>query len=77
MDLEISTLSEVSQTQKDRYDITLHVEFNFKNDINELIYKTEKDLQISKTNVWIPKGKGRGGINQDLGMNVLILLYIR
>ena len=53
------------------------MEFNFKNDINELIYKTEIDLQISKTNVWIPKGKGRGGINQDLGMNVLILLYIR
>ena len=33
----------------------------FKNDTNELIYKTETDLQISKTNLWLPKGKLRGG----------------
>ena len=55
----------------------LHGEFNFKNDINVLIYKTETDLQILKTNVWVPKGKCRGGVNQDIGMNILILLYIR
>ena len=38
----------------------------FKNDINEILYKTETDSQISKTNLWLPKGKrgvGRGGIN--------------
>ena len=29
----------------------------FKNDINELIYKTATDSQISKTNLWSPKGK--------------------
>ena len=28
-----------------------------KNDTNKLIYKTEADLQILKTNVWLPKGK--------------------
>ena len=28
-----------------------------KNDTNELIYKTETDSQISKTNLWLPKGK--------------------
>ena len=32
----------------------------FLNDINELIYKTETDSQISKTNLWLPKGKGGG-----------------
>ena len=26
---------------------------------NELIYKTEIDPQIQKTNLWLPKGKGR------------------
>ena len=31
-----------------------------KNDTNEPIYKTETDLQILKTNLWLPKGK-RGG----------------
>ena len=38
-----------------------YVESNFLNDINELIYKTETDLQISKT--WLLKikcGKGEG-----------------
>ena len=34
----------------------------FKNDTNELIYKTETDSQISKTNLWLPKGRhGCGG----------------
>ena len=28
-----------------------------KNDINEVIYKTEADSQILKTNLWSPKGK--------------------
>ena len=26
---------------------------------NEVIYKTETDSQTLKTNVWLPKGKGR------------------
>ena len=30
---------------------------NFKNDINELTYKTETDSHILKTNLWLPKGK--------------------
>ena len=29
-----------------------------KDDTNELIYKTETDSQTSKTNLWLPKGKG-------------------
>ena len=32
-----------------------------KNDINELIYKRETDSQISRTNLWLPKGKRGGG----------------
>ena len=31
-----------------------------KSDTNELIYKTETDSQTSKTNLWLPKGKGGG-----------------
>ena len=55
----------------------LHVESNFKNDTNELIYKTETDLQILKTNLWLPKGKCVcGGINHELGINIYTLLYI-
>ena len=35
--------------------------FIYKNKLlyNELIYKTEKDLQTYKTNLWLLKGKGR------------------
>ena len=29
-----------------------------KNDINELIYKTEIDSQTQKTNLWLPEWKG-------------------
>ena len=51
---------------------------NFKNGTNELIYKTETGLQVSKANVWLPKGKcSGGGISQELGVNIHTLLYIR
>ena len=36
------------------------MESNFLNDANELIYKTEIDSQISKTNLWLPKGRCGG-----------------
>ena len=44
MDLEIILLSEVSQTDKDKYHILLYVESK-KNYTDELIYKTEIDSQ--------------------------------
>ena len=42
MDLENSLLSEVSQTEKDKYHMILHM-WDLKNSTNELIYKTETD----------------------------------
>ena len=49
-----------------------------KNYKNELIHKTETDFQTSKTNLQLPKGKsGRGGINQEFGINIYTLLYIK
>ena len=39
-----------------------------KNDTNELIYKTEIDSQISKTNLWLAKGKWGGGKTGSLGL---------
>ena len=35
--------------------------WNLKIDTNELIYKTETDSDIKKTNLRLPKGKGSGG----------------
>ena len=48
-----------------------------KNDTDELIYKTEIDSQTLKTNLWLPKAKGRGGINEKFGINRYTLLYIK
>ena len=44
----------------------------------ELIYKTETELQIPETNLWLPKGKcgWDRGINQEFGMNAYTLLYM-
>ena len=43
------------------YDITHIWTLIFKDDTNELICKTEPDVQIPKTNLWLPKGKGGRG----------------
>ena len=58
MDLEMIILSEVSQTEKDKYCITYM--WNLKNNTNESIYKIKTDSQTQKTDLWLPKGKGRG-----------------
>ena len=57
------------------YDITYM--WNLKYDTNELIYKTETDSQTQKTNLWLPKGKEGGGINQEFGISRHKLLYIK
>ena len=36
--------------------LSLHM-WNVKNDTDELIYKPETDSEISKSNLWLPKGK--------------------
>ena len=51
MDLEITILSEVSQRKTNIIWYHSYVESKLKTDTNELIYKTETDLQISKTNL--------------------------
>ena len=56
MKLEILILSEICPTEKDKYQL-YHLYLDLKYDINELIYKTDPDLEI-KLNV--TKGKHRG-----------------
>ena len=57
MYLEIIILSEVNTEKQISCDITYM--WNLKYDTNELIYKTETDSQTQKTNLQLPKGKGR------------------
>ena len=48
-----------------------------KKDINELIYKTEIESQMQETNLWSPKLKGGGGINQEFGINIYTQLNVK
>ena len=75
MDLGVIILSEVRERQIP-HDITHMWNLFFKKIQMNLFTKT--DLQILKTNLWLPKGKGGGGgINQELGINTHTLPCIR
>ena len=43
--------------------MTEHITYmwNLKYNTNEHIYKTETDLQIQRTDLWLPRGKKGGG----------------
>ena len=58
MDLDIITLREVSQKEKDKYHVITYI-WSLKNNTNNFIYKTATDSQTSKTNLRLLKGKGR------------------
>ena len=51
---------------------------NLKNNINESIYKTEKDSQIQKISLWLPKGRGKGQrAKLGYGINKYKLLCVK
>ena len=58
------------------YDITYMWNLGEKN-TNELMYKTEKDSDIESKHMVIKRKRGRGGINQEDGINIYTLLYIK
>ena len=61
MDLESDILSEVSETEKEKYQITpLSWGIEKENDTNELLYNTEADSQTQRTNLWL-LGEKDGG----------------
>ena len=73
MDLERVILSEVSQTEKEKYCMTSLYMWNLKrNDTNELSYKTdlENDLTVS----W---GRMGEGIVKEFVINKYTLLYLK
>ena len=43
--------------------------------MNELIHKTEKDLQILKQTYGYQRETWQGGINQELGVNIHTAIY--
>ena len=60
MNPEIVIMSDLSQTEKDKYRMIVLVCRILKNGTNELIYKMSIESQMQKTNLWLPKGMGWG-----------------
>ena len=71
IDIEIIILSEVSQTEKDKYNMISHMWNLIK--LYKRTYKTEINSQISKAILWLPlvetSGGREEGINQEFGIN--------
>ena len=57
IDLDTVIVSEVSQTEKEKYNVTSLMCGIYKVNTSELIYKTETDRQ--NINLWLPKRKVR------------------
>ena len=50
----------VKQVRQRKTNIQYHLKVESKYNSNESIYKTGTDSQTQKTNLWLPKKKGRG-----------------
>ena len=61
MDLETVIQSEVSQKEKNKYRILMHICGIQKNGTDEPDCKAEIETQMQRTNVWTPMGKSGGG----------------
>ena len=80
MDLETVIQSEVSQKEKNKYHILMHICGIQKNSIDELVCKAEIETQMQRTNVWTPReesGGGVGGMNWDIGIDISTLICIK
>ena len=69
MQLEILILSKVSQKEKDKYHTVSLICWNLKYGTNEPIYRTESDSLIQRTDLWLPRQRGKKvGGTRSLGM---------
>ena len=77
MYLEVVILSEVSQTEEDKYHTVLLIyKQNVKNCTNEPIYKTEMGYRC-RNQLTVTKGGKGEGINWKIGIDIHTLLYIK
>ena len=82
MDLETVIQSEVSQREKNKYRILMHICGTQKNGIDELVCRAEIETQMQRTNVWTPTGEsagggGGGGMNWEIGIDIHTLVCIK
>ena len=80
MDLETVIQSEVSQKEKNKYRILMHICGLQKNGTDEPVCKAEIETQMQRTNIWIPKGEsgeGGGGMNWEIRIDIYTLICIK
>ena len=77
MDLETIIQDEVSQKEKTRYCISMHICGIYKSGTDEPICKAEIETQTQRTNTWTPRGKKRSGMNWEIGTDMYTPLCIK
>ena len=73
MDLETVIQSEVSQKEKNKERILMHICRIQKNGTDETVCKAEIDTQTQRTNVWTPSGERGGGMDWEIGIDIYTL----
>ena len=81
MDVEIVIQSEVSQKEKNKYCILMHICRIQKNGTDELVSKAEIETQMQRTNVWTARGErgcGDGGVmNWEIGIDIYTVICMK
>ena len=83
MDLETVIQSEVSQEEKNKYRILMHICGIQKNGTDEPFCKAEIEKQMQRTNVWTPRVEswgwvgGGGEMNWEFGIHIYTLICIK
>ena len=83
LDLETVIQSEISQKEKNKYRVLVHICGIQKNGTNEQVCKAELETQMQRTKVWTPRGEtevgvgGGGGMNWEIGIDMYTLICIK
>ena len=81
MNLETVIPSEVSQKEKNKYHILMHICGIQKNGTDELVCRADIEIQMQRTNVWTPRGESGGGgggvMNWEIGIDIYTLICVK
>ena len=80
MDLETVTQSEVSQKEKNKYRILMHICGIYKNGTDEPVCKAEIETDVENKRMDIKGGKQGGGggvMNWEIGIDIYTLICIK
>ena len=77
MDLDSVIQSEVSQKEKNKYHILMHMCGIQKNGTDAPVFKAEIETQMQRTNVWTPRGERVCVMNWEIGIDIYTLLHIK